>query len=167
MAIRKSFDEFLVGFGSRDKARIDRLSDAELINATLGADVFGAIGELGIGARGLDTPAEREFLREVLTGTIQTTPASLLYMSYIRQKLQRRVIDRYNDYLSKGVYGPYAETRGMTAIEPPSTIFGREFACYKQMQNWLDEQKSKRQSESGEAGTVTKGGITYEIEEVQ
>ena len=165
--LRKSVDEFLVGFGSRDEARVNRLSDAELINATLGADVFGAIGELGIGARGLDTPNEREFLRQVLTGTISTTPSALLYMSYIRQKLQKNVIQRYNDYLARGVYGPYAETRGMTAIESPPTIFGREFEEYKEMQDWLAEQKSKRQSESGETGTVTKGGITYEIEEVQ
>jgi len=165
--IRKGFDQFLVGFGNRDPERVNRLSDAELIDATLGADVFGAIGEFGIGARGLDTPAEREFLRKVLTGTIETTPAALLYLAYIRQKLQRRVISRYNDYLAKGVYGPYAESRGMTAIESPSTIFGREFGNYKEMQNWLAEQKSKRQSESGEDGTVTKDGIRYKIKEVR
>ena len=166
---RKGVDAFLVGFGNRDKQRVSRLSDAELINATLGADVFGAIGELGIGARGLDTPAEREFLRQVLTGTIETTPAALLYMSYLRQKIQRGTIDTYNEYLDSGVYGPYAEQRNMQKIQSPETIFGREFNNYKEMQDWLEEQKAQysESTTTQGAGTVTKDGIEYEIEEVQ
>lgn len=36
----------------------------------MGADVFAMLKPLGIGARGLDTPAERKFLQEVLTGKI-------------------------------------------------------------------------------------------------
>lgn len=167
--LRKGVDAFLVGFGNRDKQRVSRLSDAELINATLGADVFGAIGELGIGARGLDTPAEREFLRQVLTGTIETTPAALLYMSYLRQKIQRSTIDTYNEYLDAGVYGPYAEQRNMQKIQSPETIFGREFNNYKEMQDWLEEQKTQysESTTTQGAGTVTKDGIEYEIEEVQ
>jgi hypothetical protein len=166
---RKGVDTFLIGFGNRDKARVNRLSDAELINATLGADVFGAIGELGIGARGLDTPAEREFLRQVLTGTIETTPAALLYMSYLRQKIQRGTIDTYNEYLDAGVYGPYAEQRNMQKIQSPETIFGREFASYAEMRDWLEKQKDQysESTTTQGAGTVTKDGIEYEVEEVQ
>jgi len=172
---RKGVDAFLVGFGSRDKARVSRLSDAELINATLGADVFGAIGELGIGARGLDTPAEREFLRQVLTGTIETTPAALLYMTYIRQKIQRRVIDTYNKRLESNVYGPFKEQRGLQNIEQPSSIFVdekgklKEFNSYTEMQDWLENKKaqySESKTTQG-VGTVTKDGVEYEIEEIQ
>ena len=57
---------------------INALTDGQLLNAALGADVFGAISELGIGARGLDTPAEREFLREVVAGTIDMTKDTLV-----------------------------------------------------------------------------------------
>jgi len=172
---RKGVDAFLVGFGNRDKARVNRLTDAELINATLGADVFGAIGELGIGARGLDTPNEREFLRQVLTGTIETTPAALLYMTYIRQKIQRSVIDRYNNRLNAGVYGPFEEQRSLKNIEQPSSIFVddegklKEFNSYKEMQDWLENKKTQysESTTTQGAGTVTKDGVEYEIEEVQ
>ena len=172
---RKGVDSFLVGFGNRDEKVVNRLTDAQLIDATLGADVFGAIGELGIGARGLDTPAEREFLRQVLTGTTQTTPAALLYMTYLRQKIQKGIIDTYNEYLDSGVYGKYKESRNMQKIESPPTIFvdekgkPKEFNSFKEMQKWLADKKAQysESTTTQGAGTVTKDGIEYEIEEVQ
>lgn len=172
---RKSVDSFLVGFGNRDEKVVNRLNDAQLIDATLGADVFGAIGELGIGARGLDTPNEREFLRQVLTGTTQTTPAALLYMTYLRQKIQKGIIDTYNEYLDSGVYGKYKESRNMQKVQSPPTIFvdekgkPKEFNSFKEMQEWLADQKAQysESTTTQGVGTVTKDGIEYEIEEVQ
>lgn len=172
---RKGVDSFLVGFGNRDPKRVNRLGDAELIDATLGADVFGAIGELGIGARGLDTAAEREFLRKVLTGTIETTPAALLYMTYLRQKIQKGIVDTYNEYLDSGVYGKYQESRNMQKVQSPPTIFvdekgkPKEFNSFKEMQEWLADQKAQysESTTTQGVGTVTKDGIEYEVEEVQ
>ena len=45
----------------------DWLENTELLNAEMRAGVFRAINDLGIGARGIDTPAERNFLIAVLT----------------------------------------------------------------------------------------------------
>jgi hypothetical protein len=53
-----------------DKKAGKKVTDTEYLDALLGSDVFPMISSLGIGARGLDTPSEREYLRKVMTGTI-------------------------------------------------------------------------------------------------
>lgn len=171
---RQGVDKFLVAFGDRSPARINRLTDAELIDATLGADVFGAIGELGIGARGLDTPAEREFLRQVLTGTIETTPSALLYLAYLRQKIQSRTAEQYNSLFDAGAYGQMATQRGMTRIEIPESIFGEEFTSFDDAKKWLANKKkeysNKKIEESvapdGSGSFIDDDGTEYDIERV-
>ena len=85
-----------------DEAAINRASDTALLNSLLGQDVFGAIGALGIGARGLDTPAEREFLREVMTGRIDMTDESLRKITALRRRYAERAIKAYNKKLERG-----------------------------------------------------------------
>ena len=154
---RQGVDKFLVAFGDRSPIRINRLTDAELIDATLGADVFGAIGELGIGARGLDTPAEREFLRQVLTGTIETTPSALLYLAYLRQKIQSRTAEQYNSLFDSGAYGQMGAQRGMTRIEIPESIFGEGFTSFDDAKRWLANKKKEYANKNIE-GAVSPGG---------
>ena len=95
--IRKAISLF-----SDDPERIATLSDTELLNSALGREVFGAITELKIGARGLDTPAEREFLREVLAGRITLTKDTLLRMAAIRRKSAENQINKWNNILETG-----------------------------------------------------------------
>jgi len=64
--------------------------------------VFGAINALGIGARGIDTPAEREFLREVVGGRITLTKETLLEMARIRRRAEENNIMRWNETLESG-----------------------------------------------------------------
>jgi len=90
------------GLFSNDPERIKTLSDTELLNAALGQDVFGAITALGIGARGLDTPAEREFLREVLAGRITLNKDTLLSMARMRRTADERNIASWNETLNSG-----------------------------------------------------------------
>lgn len=92
----------VVSLFSNDPERIDTLSDTELLNSAVGQEVFGAITSLGIGARGLDTPAEREFLREVLAGKITLTKDTLLRMAAIRRKAAENQIADWNDILESG-----------------------------------------------------------------
>jgi hypothetical protein len=87
---------------SEDPELLKTLSDTELLNAALGQNVFGAINSLGIGARGIDTPAEREFLREVLAGRISLTKDALLEMARIRRRAEENNIMRWNDTLQSG-----------------------------------------------------------------
>ena len=62
---------------------------------------------LGIGAKGLDTPAEREFLRQVMTGTISMDKNALIKMTQIRRDIEKRSIDRYNSAVDSGELNDY------------------------------------------------------------
>lgn len=84
-----------------------QVADTEILDAFLGSDVFPQIGALGIGAKGLDTPAEREFLRQVMTGTISMDKNALIKMTQIRRDIEKRSIDRYNQSLQSGELDDY------------------------------------------------------------
>jgi hypothetical protein len=104
-----------------DKTAGKRVADTEILNALLGSEVFPLIGALGIGARGLDTPAEREFLREVMTGTIQMDKAALSRLTKVRINIAERAIDKYNERVDKGELDRFFRTQGLEPqkIEKP------------------------------------------------
>lgn len=102
---------------SKDPELVKRLTDTQLVDAALGADVFKAIGELGIGARGIDTPNEREFLRQVLTGKISLEKSTLIELTKKRLNKEKSVIERYNKDLKSGRYKRYEEELGRK-LEP-------------------------------------------------
>ena len=95
-----------------DKRAGKRVEDTEYLNALLGSDVFPQISALGIGARGLDTPAEREFLREVITGTISMDRETLKRMADFRIKAAERAVGQYNEKLEKGEFNQYQKVTG-------------------------------------------------------
>ena len=95
----KNIDRVRAAFSGRN---IQSISDTELLNSLLGADVFPQIGALGIGARGLDTPAEREFLREVMTGTIAMDKNTLIRLTELRKKYEKKSLDTYNKAVDSG-----------------------------------------------------------------
>jgi len=82
-------------------------TDTQLLEAALGSDVFGMIAVLGIGARGIDTPAERDFLIQVMTGRKEMTPEALRMMTTIRRKYYATVIQDYNNRVNDGYYAYY------------------------------------------------------------
>jgi hypothetical protein len=87
---------------SNSKQDIKNVSDTELLNSLLGADVFPQIGALGIGAKGLDTPAEREFLRQVMTGTITMNKDTIIRLTTLRKKYEEKSLDQYNKAVEDG-----------------------------------------------------------------
>jgi len=103
---------------SDDPERVRTLSDTELLNSALGKEVFGAISDLGVGARGLDTPAEREFLREVVAGRPTLTKDTLLRMAAIRRKAAVRNIEDWNELLSSGRGQDLFDVSGFYSTEP-------------------------------------------------
>jgi len=113
------------GLFNNDPERIKTLTDTQLLNAALGQDVFGSITALGVGARGLDTPAEREFLREVLAGRITLTKDALLKMARMRRTADERNVAAWNDTLSSGradaVINAAMGTIPRSLIDIPST----------------------------------------------
>jgi hypothetical protein len=118
--VLKDVERFRAQFMGDAKAG-KRASDTEILNAMLGSEVFGMIQSLGIGARGLDTPAEREYLREVMTGTVRMDKAALIRLTEIRQKVTERAIDKYNEKVKKGDLDKFFQTQGISPriIEKP------------------------------------------------
>lgn len=95
-----------------DKKAGKRVSDTEYLDALLGSDVFPMISSLGIGARGLDTPAERDFLRQVMTGTIKLEKDTILRLTQLRKSIAERAIDKFNDRVDKGELNRFFEYQG-------------------------------------------------------
>lgn len=98
--LRKNIERTKALIGSDVAA--GKVSDTEILDAMMGADVFGMIKALGVGARGLDTPAEREFMRSVLTGTIQLNKDTLVKMAEIRRSVSERAIQKWNERTESG-----------------------------------------------------------------
>jgi hypothetical protein len=90
-----------------------RVSDTELLDSMLGSDVFPMIKALGIGSRGLDTPAEREFLRNVMTGTIALNKETLIKMTQMRIDISQRAIDRFNKRVDSGSLDRFFDASGI------------------------------------------------------
>ena len=95
-----------------DPDAANRATQDQYLDALLGSEVFAQIGALGIGARGLDTPAEREFLREVLTGTRALTKDTLIRMTEQRRQREVLAIQLYNDRVNRGDLDQYFEFSG-------------------------------------------------------
>lgn len=95
-----------------DKKAGKQVTDTQLVDALLGSDVFPMIGPLGIGARGLDTPGEREFLQRVFTGTLPMEKNTLIRLTEIRQNIAQRAIDKYNKKLSSGDLSNFEKAQG-------------------------------------------------------
>jgi len=96
-----TLDRARTKFAADKKAGI-RVSNTEYLNSLLGSEVFPLIQSLGIGARGMDTPAEREFLREVMTGTINLDKKTLVRMAELRKKAMIGTAEQYNKNVDSG-----------------------------------------------------------------
>lgn len=87
----------------------NEVSATEFLNAITGKQVFPMIGELGIGARGLDTPAERRFLQQVMTGDPSMNPNSLIKMNIMAKRRSAFFADRYNKKIESGGFKNYED----------------------------------------------------------
>ena len=145
-SFRQDIDRMKAFFGDEDA--IKSASSTALLNALLGQDVFGAISNLGIGARGLDTPAEREFLRSVLTGTTEMTPEALLRMTNLRKKYAEKVIEKYNTAVNKGQFkymGENFQNRFAPIDYTPSYLLNRPSGVPESTWSKMSE-REKRQA---------------------
>jgi hypothetical protein len=117
-------DQALAKFGSQEA--LARVTDTQMVNTLTGREVFPLIKALGIGARGLDTPAERKFLREVLTGDKTLTKATLLEMAAMRRKVQVRNIERWNKDFKEGSLNDFLRTNNIPnrafTMPPPAPV---------------------------------------------
>lgn len=98
-SMQQGFDRAWAAFGNKES--MIAAEDTQFLSALLGSDVFPYIQSLGIGARGLDTPAEREFLQQVMTGTVKMEGAALEQLTRLRQKYTVRAIQEHNRRLTE------------------------------------------------------------------
>jgi len=91
-----------------------KVSDTEILDTMMGSEVFPLIKSLGIGARGMDTPAEREFMRSVMTGQIALNKQTLIKMAEMRRNIAVRAIDRWNNRVDKGELDKFFQSSGRT-----------------------------------------------------
>jgi hypothetical protein len=94
-------------------AAAGKVKDTELLDTMMGAAVFPMISSLGVGARGMDTPAEREFMRSVLTGSISLNKGTLVEMTKIRKNIEQRALDKWNKRVEKGELNRFFEATGI------------------------------------------------------
>ena len=87
-----------------DKEAGVEVTNNQYLDSLVGGDVFNAIADLGIGARGIDTPAEKDFLLEVVTGKRSLSEDALIAITEMRIKNTEKSVKKFNDYLSKGDY---------------------------------------------------------------
>ena len=116
-AISKVKDKLLNKYGEAKK-----ITNSELIDTMLGSEVFTMLPALGIGARGMDTPAERTFLLEVMTGKRSMTRETLLEMANYRRKREVYNLNKYNNRVDTGdldSFFKYGKLKKKTFEMPP------------------------------------------------
>jgi hypothetical protein len=96
-----------------NKVAAGKASDTEILDVMMGSEVFPMIKALGVGARGMDTPAEREFMRSVLTGSIQMNKTTLIKMAEIRANVAKRSIERWNKRVGSGDLDNFFKNQGL------------------------------------------------------
>ena len=112
---------------SQDEGLQQEVSNMESLKSLMGSEVFPLIKALGIGARGLDTPQERKFLQEVLTGSATLDKGTILHMAKMRMKEADRAIEEWQSGInnkSRDIwYGATQEPR--ERLSDPSSIDNR------------------------------------------
>jgi hypothetical protein len=134
-----------------DKEAGKRVTDTEYLDALLGSDVFPMISSLGIGAKGLDTPAEREFLRKVMTGTVALERDTLIKLTETRKNIAERAVKKYNEKVDAGELNEYFKIKGISPrkIEIPksddSAALGADYEAYAKY--WTDKGRTPKTRE--------------------
>ena len=122
-------NRFLSVFGNEEARK--SATKTQVLEAFLGSDVFPMIKALGIGARGLDTPAEREFLINVMTGAKEMNKEAIIKLTELRRGINESVVEKYNKRLADGgldrfqkAYGRPLEPIKLKFRPPSSAISG-------------------------------------------
>ena len=101
-----------------------RVVDTQILDALLGSDVFPSLQAMGLGSKNIDTPNEREYIRQVITGSIQFDNDALIRLTQIRRKVETDAIKEYNQKLDSGKFDKYSKAAGqkLEKIEVPNPI---------------------------------------------
>ena len=95
------------------KKAASQAKDTEILEAMLGSQVFELMGSLGLGSKQMDTPAEREFMRKVLAGTIPLEKGTIKRMAEMRRADLERNVNKYNDRIDSGSLDNFFSDSGL------------------------------------------------------
>jgi len=119
------FNRLKAAAGGKPDA-IEKIADTEYLEALLGSDVFNQFQALGVGARGLDTKAEREFLQQVISGTRTLDKETLIRMAEMRAKYKRSLVEEFNERVESGelddFFKDYGRTKRPFALPKPPEV---------------------------------------------
>ena len=105
-----------------DRQAGKKASDSQVFDALTGSRVFTLFQQLGLGARGLDTPAERMFMIEVLTGRRTFELDALKELTRLAIKDNENVVKNYARKYETGSLDRYftstQNTEPLIAIRP-------------------------------------------------
>ena len=79
------------------KQKNPTIPNTEILDMALNSDVFPLIKELGIGARGLDTPAERDFLIAAMVGSKTMSSEALIQATLTRRSRLINTAREFNE----------------------------------------------------------------------
>ena len=99
-------NQIMKALGQKDLIDSD-VSNDQYLEALLGSQVFAMIKTLGIGARGLDTPAERDFLIQVMTGKRSDDKEAIMRMTRLRREIATDAILKWNEKVQNGSLDNY------------------------------------------------------------
>ena len=126
-----------------DKKAGARVTSTEYLDSLLGSAVFPQIQALGIGARGMDTPAEREFLRKVMTGSITLNKDTLIKMTELRRNMLEDQAKQFNARVDSGELTRFFEAAGRKPMKVNVPAYSSGGAHPADIQAILDAQKAK------------------------
>lgn len=87
-----------------DKEAAKAVTNTQVLESALGADLIGQIKSAGLTTRSFDTPKEMENLRAALVGSTKLEPATLKKIAELRKKNLKLVINEYNRKVKSGSY---------------------------------------------------------------
>jgi hypothetical protein len=141
-----SLDRARAQFASDKKAGV-RVSNTEYLTALFGSEVFPLIQTLGIGSKGMDTPAEKQFLLDVMTGRISLSKDTLIRMTKDRQTALRNTASQYNENVNSGEFDKFFAVSGRRKMTIPVEEAPKKPAPSKM--NEAEYQAYKRAKEEG------------------
>ena len=118
---KTGLDSLVDEFGGEEATA--RATNAQIMNSLQGSTVFELLNILGIGARGLDTPAEREFLQEVIAGRNTLTHGTLVRMALNRGSEANEIFKQWDSRTRDGTLRAWYDSNNKKEINFGTNIF--------------------------------------------
>jgi hypothetical protein len=108
--VQQGIDKLKTLFGNKQAA--ERVTNTEILESVLGADLIAAIETAGLTTQAFNTPAEMKNLRTAFTGGTEISPAAIRQLAVFRRGVIETLVNRYNEDVELGVYERLGQSYG-------------------------------------------------------